>query len=259
MNSKMIEIIENGLYLTIEVTEDQDVRLLHFGAAPLEAAIADKNKQGFRLLELQLSGEDRAEYHGRTHRASYPGLRMVYAGHSDKVNALGRKLEFSLADPISGIQAVQHFQFYKGVQIVRSWTVLKNAGEAEVAVEYISSFALTGVDKEGGGERNDKIEVSLAHSGWQSELQWRTYRLPELGMYHLADRGSKRIAASNTGSWSAAELLPMAVLHNKESGTSLFWQIEHNGSWHWELTDQYDQLTLLVSGPTEHDNHWWLS
>ncbi|OME04248.1 alpha-galactosidase [Paenibacillus odorifer] len=254
----MIEIIENGLYLTIEVTEDQDVRLLHFGAAPLEAAIADKNKQGFRLLELQLSGEDRAEYHGRTHRASYPGLRMVYAGHSDTVNALGRKLEFSLADPISGIQAMQHFQFYKGVQIVRSWTVLKNAGEAEVAVEYISSFALTGVDKEGGGERNDKIEVTLAHSGWQSELQWRTYRLPELGMYHLADRGSKRIAASNTGSWSAAELLPMAVLHNKESGTSLFWQIEHNGSWHWELTDQYDQLTLLVSGPTEHDNHWWL-
>lgn len=259
MNSKMIEIIENGLFLTIEVTEDQDVRLLHFGAAPLEAAIADKNKQGFRLLELQLSGEDRAEYHGRTHRASYPGLRMVYAGHSDTVNALGRKLELSLADPITGIQAVQHFQFYKGVQIVRSWTVLKNAGEAEVAVEYISSFALTGVDKEGSGERNDKIEVTLAHSGWQSELQWRTYRLPELGMYHLADRGSKRIAASNTGSWSAAELLPMAVLHNKESGTSLFWQIEHNGSWHWELTDQYDQLTLLVSGPTEHDNHWWLN
>lgn len=151
MNSKMIEIIENGLYLTIEVTEDQDVRLLHFGAAPLEVVIADKNKQGFRLLELQLSGEDRAEYHGRTHRASYPGLRMVYAGHSDTVNVLGRKLEFSLADPISGIQAVQHFQFYKGVQIVRSWTVLKNAGEAEVAVEYISSFALTGVDKEGAG------------------------------------------------------------------------------------------------------------
>ncbi|WP_438496466.1 glycoside hydrolase family 36 protein [Paenibacillus sp. IHBB 3054] len=259
MDNKIIEIAENGLYLTIEITAEQDVRLLHFGASPLEAgAIADKNKPGFRLLELQLSGEDRAEYHGRTHRASYPGLRMVYAGHSDTVNALGRKLELTLTDHVTGIQAVQHFQFYKGVQIARSWTVLKNAGEAEAAVEYISSFALTGVDKEGSGDRNDKIEVTLAHSGWQSELQWRTYRLPELGMSHLADRGSKRIAASNTGSWSAAELLPMAVLHNKESGTSLFWQIEHNGSWHWELTDQYDQLTLLASGPTEHDNHWWL-
>ncbi|MEC0167297.1 glycoside hydrolase family 36 protein [Paenibacillus graminis] len=259
MDSKLIEIAENGLYLTIEITGEQDVRLLHFGAAPLQdGVIAEKNKPGFRLLELQLSAEDRDEYHGRTHRASYPGLRMEYAGHKDSRNALGRKLEICLVDPVTGVRAEQHLQFYTGVQTVRCWTVLKNTGTDEAAVEYVSTFALTGVDKEGSGGRNDKIEVTIAHSGWQSELQWRTYRLPELGMYHLADRGSKRIAASNTGSWSAAELLPMAVLHNKESGTSLFWQIEHNGSWHWELTDQYDQLTLLVSGPTEHDNHWWL-
>lgn len=259
MASTLIEIGENGLYLTIEITEEQDVRLLHFGAAPLEAGdIEEKNKPGFRPLELQLSGEDRAEYHGRTHRASYPGLRMVYSGHSDYVNELGRKLEITLLDLVTEVRAVQHYQFYTSVQIVRSWTVLRNEGDAVAAVEYISSFALTGVDKEGSGDRNGKIEVSLAHSGWQSELQWKSYSLPELGMSHLADRGSKRIAASNTGSWSAAELLPMAVLQNKESGTSLFWQIEHNGSWHWELTDQYDQLTPLVSGPTEHDNHWWL-
>ncbi|OKP93388.1 glycoside hydrolase family 36 protein [Paenibacillus sp. P32E] len=259
MDSKLIEIAENGLYLTIEITEQQDVRLLHFGAAPLQdGVIAEKNKPGFRLLELQLSGEDRDEYHGRTHRASYPGLRMEYAGHKDSVNALGRKLEIGLVDPVTRIRAEQHIQFYTGVQTVRCWTVLKNEGTEMAAVEYLSTFALTGLDKEGSGDRNDKIEVTLAHSGWQSELQWRTYRLPELGMSHLADRGSRRIAASNTGSWSAAELLPMAVLHNKESGTSLFWQIEHNGSWHWELTDQVDQLTLLVSGPTEHDNHWWL-
>jgi alpha-galactosidase len=51
----------------------------------------------------------------------------------------------------------------------------------------------------------------------------------------------------------------MAILENNEAGTSLFWQIEHNGSWHWEIIDQSDLLTLLISGPTEHDNHWWIS
>jgi len=255
---KIIEVAENGLHLVLEITDEQDVRLLHFGALPFKSGdISADHKPGFRLMELQLSGEDRAEYHGRTHRASYPGLRMVYTGYSDTVNNLGRKLEIVLADPLTGLSAIQHFQFYKGIAVIRSWSQLINKGENEVSVEYISSFALTGVDKEGAGNRNDKIEVSLAHSGWQSELQWRTYSLPELGMSHLADRGSKRIACSNTGSWSAAELIPMAVLHNKASGSSLFWQIEHNGSWHWEMTDQYDQLTLLVSGPTEHDNHWW--
>lgn len=254
---KIINVAENGLYLVLEITEEKDVRLLHFGAEPLSEEISEKQKPGFRLMELQLSGEDRAEYHGRTHRASYPGLRMTFDNYTDSSNELGRKLEISLVDEVTGLSAVQHFQFYNGIGTLRSWTVLHNAGDTETSVEYVSSFSLTGVGKEGLGDRSDKIEVSLAHSGWQSEIQWRTYSLPELGMSHLSDRGSKRIACSNTGSWSAAELIPMAVLHNKESGTSLFWQIEHNGSWHWEFTDQNDQLTLLISGPTESDNHWW--
>ena len=255
--SKIIDVSENGLYLVLEITEEKDVRLLHFGAEPLKVDLSDKKKPGFRLMELQLSGEDRDEYHGRTHRASYPGLRMTYDHHTDSANDTGRKLEITLLDDITGISAIQHFQFYTGIEMIRSWTVLQNKGDQEISVEYISSFALTGVDKEGSSDRSEKMELSLAHSGWQSEIQWRTYTLPELGMSHLSDRGSKRIACSNTGSWSAAELIPMAVLHNKENGTSLFWQIEHNGSWHWEFTDQVDQLSLLISGPTESDNHWW--
>lgn len=254
-----INIAENGLYLELEI-EEGDARLLHFGPFPLEeGSIEEKNKRGFRLLEVQLTGEDRAEYHGRTHRASYPGLRMRYEGHSDFREGPGRKVEIVLRDPVTGLKAVQHIQFYTGIPVARFWTVLSNEGAGPLGIEYVSSFALTGVDKEGKGDRGDKLEIALAHSGWSSELQWKTYSLPELGMSHLADRGSKRIAASNTGSWSAAELLPMAVMTNKEYGTSLFWQIEHNGSWHWELTDQVDRLTLLAGGPTEHDNHWWLN
>ncbi|CAM4034587.1 alpha-galactosidase [Paenibacillus alkaliterrae] len=257
--SKRIELAENGLYLVFEVTYSGDVRFLHFGAQPLdENIIQEKQKPGFRLMELQLTGEDRAEYHGRTHRASYPGLRMVYDSHNDTRNELGRKLEIGLRDEVTGLKAAQHLQFYDGVRTVRSWTVLKNEGQAPAEVEYVSSFALTGLDKEGERDRDDKMRLYLAHNGWQSELQWRSYTLPELGMSHLIDRGSKRVSCSNTGSWSAAEHIPMAVLYNEEAGTSLFWQIENNGSWHWEIIEQSDLLTVLISGPTEHDNHWWL-
>lgn len=252
-------IVENGLHLVYEVRDNGDVVLLHFGARPWqEDSVTDKQKDGFRLLELQLTGEDRAEYHGRTHRASYPGLRMEYAGVSDTRNEFGRKLVLGLKDPVTGVAADWHVQFYDGVSVARCWTELINGGLEEVGVEYVSSFALTGFDKDGEGDRDEKLTLTLAHNAWQSELQWRTYTLPELGMSHLIDRGSKRLAFSNTGSWSAAELIPMAVMSNVASGESLFWQIEHNGSWHWELTDQVDRLTLLISGPTEHDNHWWL-
>lgn len=252
-------IVENGLHLVYEVRENGDVLLLHFGAKPWrEESVTEKQKEGFRLLELQLTGEDRAEYHGRTHRASYPGLRMVFDGLSDARNEWGRKLVLGLKDPVTGVTAEWHVQFYDGVSVARCWTELVHGGTEEVGVEYVSSFALTGFDKDGEGDRDEKLTLTLAHNAWQSELQWRTYTLPELGMSHLIDRGSKRLAFSNTGSWSGAELIPMAVLSNVAAGESLFWQIEHNGSWHWELTDQVDRLTVLISGPTEHDNHWWL-
>ncbi|MDI4650024.1 glycoside hydrolase family 36 protein [Cohnella hashimotonis] len=257
--SKAIEIAENGLHLYIEVTAEGDARLMHFGTEPYRAGtVSDDQAPGFRLLELQLTGEDRAEYHGRTHRATYPGLRMQYRSHSDARSGPGRKLEVTLADPETGLEAVSHFQFYDGIAVARCWTALRNGGAAPLGVEYVSTFALTGLDKEGALDRDDKMSVSIPHSGWQSELQWRTYSLPELGLSHVTDRSSKRISCSNTGSWAAAEHIPMAVLDNFETNTQLFWQIEHNGSWHWEIIDQYDYLTLLVSGPTEHDNQWWL-
>lgn len=258
--SQLIHVQENGLHLVLEVTPEQDVRLFHFGTGELrEGAISNGQKPGFRLLELQLTGEDRAEYHGRTHRATFPGLRMRYEAHADIRNKAGRKLEIVLRDPDTSLRAVQHFQFYDGLQTVKAWVTLSNEGTEELGVEYVSSFALTGLDKEGALDRDDKMALYIPHSGWQSELQWRTYSLPELGMSHLTDRSSKRVSCSNTGSWSAAEHIPMAVLENREAGSSLFWQIEHNGSWHWEIIDQNDFLTLLLSGPTEHDNHWWIS
>lgn len=253
-----IQIDESGLFLVLDISEERDVRLLHFGPKPLSPDdIQLKQEPAYRLLELQLSGEDREEYHGRIHRASYPGLRMRYERHQDTRNETGRKLEIELRDPVTGVQAVQHFQYYLGLPIVRAWMVITNMGNESVGVEYVSSFALTGLDKEGKQDFEEKMELFLAHNGWQSELQWRAYGLPELGLSHVTDRSSKRISCSNTGSWSAAEHIPMGVLANKEAGSTLFWQIEHNGSWHWEMFQQADQLSLLISGPTEHDSHWW--
>jgi alpha-galactosidase len=111
--TKRIEISENGLYLVLAIEADLDVLLLHFGAIPFdEATIKPAQKPGFRLLEVQLSGEDRAEYHGRSHRASFPGLRLKYASHHDYRNATGRKFEVVLVDPITHLEAISHFQFY---------------------------------------------------------------------------------------------------------------------------------------------------
>ena len=49
----------------------------------------------------------------------------------------------------------------------------------------------------------------------------------------------------------------MGLLENTETGSNLFWQIEHNGSWHWEISDQMGNFYIQLSGPTETESHWW--
>ncbi|MCL6456967.1 MAG: alpha-galactosidase [Gorillibacterium sp.] len=260
MELKRIELVENGLYLVFEISDSQDVSLLHFGATPLEeSTIKDNQKSGFRPVEIQASGDDRLEYHGRTKKNTMPGVRMRYTQHQIIQNDKGTKLELVLFDEVTGLEATLNYQFYVGVAAVRAWTELVNKGAEQIGIEYVSSFALTGISKEGLQGRDRKMSLWMAHSSWQGEVQWRNYSLPELGLTHLNEFGSKRIAISNTGSWSSAEHIPMGILQNHETGTALYWQIENNGSWHYEIFEQIDQLALLISGPTEHDNHWWKS
>ena len=43
----------------------------------------------------------------------------------------------------------------------------------------------------------------------------------------------------------------MGLLENTETGSNLFWQIEHNGSWHWEISDQMGNFYIQLKRLTE--------
>ena len=64
-------------------------------------------------------------------------------------------------------------------------------------------------------------------------------------------------ALTNTGNWSTKEYLPMGYLSNEEADTAIYWQIEHNGSWHTEIGDENNHFYLALSGPTEVQSHWF--
>lgn len=261
---KTIEIKENGINIVFEINDANEIKLLHFSS--LEFNRQDiKSVQGtnrFNLVEVNITGYDRPyERHGTKYIITAPGYRMKFKDLRDSRNGLGRKLEIDTFDEESGLLCTTHWQFYDGLSVIRSYTELKNEGTKPFTVDYVSSFALTGIEKEGILSQNDKLRLTYAHNSWQRELQFRTYTLSELGMElsqpYRSQRSSKPIALTNTGNWSTKEYLPMGHLENIETGSSLFWQIEHNGSWHWEISDVEGNLYLQLSGPTETESHWF--
>lgn len=260
----LININENKINMVLEITKENEVKLLHFSLLPFNEAdiLNEEQKSGFRLVEINLSGLDRPlERHGTKYIVTAPGYRMKYDKHKDYRNDLGRKLEITTFDLETGIYVISHFQFYDNISVVRSWSEVTNKGEEIQTLEYISSFSLTGIEKEGILKRDDKMSLKIPHNSWQREMQWETYTLDKLGIAQsqpdIEQRSSKVIAATNTGNWSTKEYLPMGYLENTETSTNLFWQIEHNGSWHWEISDQTGHLYLQLSGPTETESHWF--
>ena len=50
----------------------------------------------------------------------------------------------------------------------------------------------------------------------------------------------------------------MGLVENTELGVTWFWQIEHNGTWHWELANTQDKAVYAyVGGPDELHGHAW--
>ena len=257
-----IALYECGLHVVFDVTDSGKLALLHFSAAMFDdTTVTSEQKAAFDVVGLNVTGVGRDEHHGPKYTFTMPGMHLRYREHRDSRNRFGRKIEMVTEDDESGIEVTSHYQFYDTTQVVRCWTEVKNVkGKVEndgCGLEYVTSFALSGLAKEGLASRDDKMRLHLAHSSWTGELQWREYYLPELGLVHTNTHGAKRVSVTNSGSWSSSEWMPVAVLENREAGTSLFWQMEHNGPWHFEISDLADHLYLHLSGPTENEHHWW--
>ncbi|MHB9036333.1 MAG: glycoside hydrolase family 36 protein [Armatimonadota bacterium] len=260
---RTIDVHENGINLVIDKTEPGNLRLLHFSALPYQEHLIDERHENFcRLLELQATGESQNENHGAKHTSTQPAGCLVYVSHNDYRNEHGRKLE--ITQQCEGLEVISHFQFYDGIQIAGCWTQITNTGSSPVGLEYLSSFSLSCLAKEGSKGWQDKCALHVPHNTWYGECRWVRSSLPELGMYPVTNGNfpvtpgtMKRVSYSVNGTWSCNDFLPMGIFENAETGTLLFWQIEHNGSWQWEIGGCGDDLYLKISGPNENENHWW--
>ncbi|BCN32114.1 glycoside hydrolase family 36 protein [Anaeromicropila herbilytica] len=263
---RQINISENGIHIVFRINENNELKLIHFSSAEFyenNLAQPQMMNESFQLVQVNFAGYNRPyEKHGNKHIVTAPGYLLKYVDMKDEVNEIGRKLTITQEDlEVTGARVVTYMQFYKDTTIVRCKNVVSNIGTEEQTLEYLSSFCYFGIEKEGDSNSDHKMFLRIPHNGWQKEMSWKTYTFPDLGMAQTQptryQRTSKTIEVTNTGNWSTKEYLPMGYLENHEANTSLFWQIEHNGSWHYEIGDMHGHFYVCISGPTEVQSHWF--
>ena len=251
------------LHVVFGITEQNQIRLLHFSSAPYVPTKEPENyyKEGYQFAILKYAGINSPyEKQGSMYVTAMPGASMLFDSIKEEKNEQGRLLVITQKDPGSGAKVETTIQFYEGLSTARFTNKVTNEGKEAQTIEYISSFAYLGFEKEGMQSPDEKLRLYVPHNSWQKELSWQSYSFPQLGLAqnqpHIFKRTSKNIEFSNTGNWSSKHFLPMAYIENTDGDTGLFFQIEHNGSWHYEMGMQNDHFYLNVSGPTEAQSHF---
>ena len=96
-----------------------------------------------------------------------------------------------------------------------------------------------------------------------AEGQWHTLRPSEMGFVENERTSWSEAQAGSIGSWSTERYLPMAMAENTRLGLTWFWQIEHNGSWYWEISNvsardnNADDVYAYLGGPDDLHSAAW--
>lgn len=230
---KHLEFSENGLHLQFCVDDENRLLVEHIGTEKREMT----PNRFFTPTEVFVTGENPDDHHG----AKHTGCNLLkYESHREN----GNELVFVLRN--DKIRVQQHYDVVGDGKAVRSYATVENISGQKIGLEYVSSFCLYGFDLG---------KLWLCHNAWCRELQWCGYLPRELGYDHISNFSTKRIAVSNTGTWSTKEYMPLGIIENGEE--CIFFQIENNGSWNFEISDIQDRNYLKLSGPSEQENGWW--
>jgi|HubBroStandDraft_6_1064221.scaffolds.fasta_scaffold46954_2 alpha-galactosidase len=185
-------------------------------------------------VALQCSGENSPDQ-GMKSGVGQPGARLIFGGHRDESTGRGKRLVCMHTDPLLKLSVESVYESFESVPVVRRYSRIINTGDSPVGIEFLSSAMLHGLAAPQDYDR--ELRIHVAFNSWMAEGQWHTLRPSEMGFVENERTSWSEAQAESVGSWSTERYLPMAMLENTKLGLIWFWQIEHNGSWHWEVSN----------------------
>jgi alpha-galactosidase len=220
---------------------------------------ASDNSSGPEVA-LQCSGENSPDQ-GMKSGVGQPGARLLFEGQREEPTELGKRFVCSHTDPLLNLRVESVYDGFAGVPVVRRYSRVTNSGSSPVGIEFLSSAMLHGLAAP--QEYDRELRVHIALNSWMAEGQWHTFRPSEMGFVENERTSWSEARAESIGSWSTERYLPMAMLENLRLGLTWFWQIEHNGSWYWEISNisardnNADDVYAYLGGPDDLHSAAW--
>jgi len=213
-------------------------------------------------IALQCSGENSPDQ-GMKSGMGQPGSRLLFAGRREEVTRTGKRLVCMHNDPDLKLSVESVYEAFGGVPVVRRYSRVTNQGASPVGVEFLSSAMLHGLAAPQAYDH--ELRIHVAQNSWMAEGQWHSFRPSEMGFVENERTSWSQAQAGSVGSWSTERYLPIAMAENTRLGLTWFWQIEHNGSWYWEISnvsarDNYaDDVYAYLGGPDDLHAAAWKS
>jgi alpha-galactosidase len=231
--------------------------VLPLGVSALNGLPAPTDTSGLETA-LLCTGENADDHHGMKFTGGMPGGRMLFSGKAEGSTATGKQLILTHIDPALSLKVESIYESFDNLPVVRRSTRVTNLGNKAVGIEYLSSAMLHNLAAPRDFEQD--LLVHYAFNTWQAEGQWHARRPSQVGFIDNGNFTCSSASFNSLGTWSTQKYLPMGLIENKKLGVIWFWQIEHNGSWHWELSNTSAKAVYAyIGGPDAQHSQAWKS
>lgn len=209
---------------------------------------------------LLCSGEDSPDS-GMKQSGGSPGQRLTFVAKDEQRSNRGKTLVLRHTDAVLHLDVQSHYEAFDGLPVVRRHVEIGNTGKDPAGIEYLSSAMLHALADPVHYDR--ELRIWVAYNSWMAEGQWHSFRPSELGFVENMRTSWSQASAASVGSWSTEKYLPMAVVENTKLGVAWFWQIEHNGSWYWEISNLAERsnrasdVYAYLGGPDQLHSQAW--
>jgi len=205
-------------------------------------------------VQVHVAGEPWRRWAAPRTVDAQPGFRLKLDPSRDlhRDSAQGPYSERVFADEKSGLRAIAHRQDCLGSPLARHWVTIANEGTTPFALDVLHAAFIGNI----GWDDPEALRLHVPSNQNLAEAQWREGTLMDYGLVKNAKPNVGQVIVNALGR-SAQTHVPMAMLEDTRSGQTLIWQIEHAGSWMWDLGQgSKGELNLALGGLTETYGHW---